>query len=65
MSWLPTKDPVLGDVKSCDALDLVIVPRFCWQTARSLGAWTLVSCTVSPAFAFDGFEMAPPGWRPG
>ena len=43
----------------------VIVPRFCWQTARSLGAWSLVSCTVSPAFAFDGFELAPKGWRPG
>jgi predicted cupin superfamily sugar epimerase len=43
----------------------VIVPRFCWQTARSLGNWTLVSCTVSPAFTFDGFEMAPSGWHPG
>jgi predicted cupin superfamily sugar epimerase len=43
----------------------VIVPRFCWQTARSLGSWTLVGCTVSPAFAFYGFEMAPKGWRPG
>lgn len=43
----------------------VIVPRFCWQTARSLEPWTLVGCTVSPAFAFDGFEMAPKGWRPG
>ena len=27
MSWLPANDPVLGDVKSCDALELVIVPR--------------------------------------
>jgi hypothetical protein len=27
MSWLPDQDPVLGDVKSCDALELVIVPR--------------------------------------
>jgi len=27
MSWLPDKDPVLGDVKSCNALELVIVPR--------------------------------------
>ena len=27
MSWLPDNDPVLGDVKSCDALELVIVPR--------------------------------------
>jgi redox-sensitive bicupin YhaK (pirin superfamily) len=27
MSWLPGKDPVLGDKYSCDALELVIVPR--------------------------------------
>ncbi len=35
-----------------------------WQTATSLGAWTLVGCTVGPAFDFAGFEMAPPDWRP-
>ncbi len=27
MSWMPDKDPVLGDKRSCDALDVVIVPR--------------------------------------
>src|SRR5271154_5744982 len=27
MSWLPDKDPILGDRKSCDALELIIVPR--------------------------------------
>ncbi len=27
MSWLTSYDPVLGDKKSCDALDLVVVPR--------------------------------------
>jgi redox-sensitive bicupin YhaK (pirin superfamily) len=27
MSWLPDKDPVLGDKVSCDALELIIVPR--------------------------------------
>src|SRR5690242_10528510 len=27
MSWQPSNDPVLGDPTSCDALDLVIVPR--------------------------------------
>jgi uncharacterized protein len=42
----------------------VVVPPGCWQTARSLGAWTLVSCIVAPAFRFEGFELAPPGWRP-
>ncbi|WP_395173838.1 cupin domain-containing protein [Roseibium alexandrii] len=42
-----------------------IVPREAWQQARSLGAWTLVGCTVAPGFQFEGFEMAPEGWEPG
>lgn len=42
----------------------ILVPAGCWQTAESLGAWTLVGCTVGPAFSFDGFETAPPDWRP-
>lgn len=41
-----------------------LVPRTAWQSARSLGAWTLVTCTVAPAFSFAGFELAPPGWHP-
>ena len=43
----------------------VLVPAGAWQSAESTGAWTLVGCTVSPAFEFEGFEMAPDGWRPG
>ncbi len=43
----------------------VVVPENAWQAARSLGRWTLVSCTVAPGFRFEGFEMAPPGWAPG
>ncbi len=27
MSWLPSNDPLLGDAQSCDALELIIVPR--------------------------------------
>lgn len=42
-----------------------VVPTLHWQAARSLGAWTLVGCTVSPGFEFRGFEMAAPGWSPG
>lgn len=42
-----------------------IVPQGWWQAAETLGRWTLVGCTVSPAFEFGGFEMAPPGWAPG
>ncbi|QPC42290.1 cupin domain-containing protein [Kaustia mangrovi] len=42
-----------------------LVAAGAWQSARSLGAWTLVGCTVTPAFEFSGFELAPPGWAPG
>lgn len=42
-----------------------IVPAGAWQSAESQGAWTLVGCTVAPAFTFDAFEMAPEGWTPG
>jgi uncharacterized protein len=42
-----------------------VVPELAWQSARSSGAWTLAGCTVGPAFEFDGFELAPPGWQPG
>lgn len=42
----------------------IVVPPNWWQTATSLGAWTLVGCTVAPGFTFETFEMAPPGWRP-
>jgi predicted cupin superfamily sugar epimerase len=41
-----------------------IVARDWWQSAVSLGAWTLVGCTVAPGFRFEGFELAPPGWSP-
>jgi hypothetical protein len=42
-----------------------VVPAGAWQAARPLGAWVLAGCTVSPAFEFSGFELAPPGWSPG
>ncbi|MCK5747392.1 MAG: cupin domain-containing protein [Oricola sp.] len=42
----------------------IVVPANCWQTATSLGAWTLVGCTVAPGFDFAKFELAPPDWRP-
>jgi len=42
-----------------------VVPAGAWQSAESTGAWTLVGCTVAPAFVFESFEMAPEGWEPG
>lgn len=42
-----------------------IVPADAWQSAESLGAWSLVSCIVAPGFEFSGFTLAEPDWRPG
>jgi predicted cupin superfamily sugar epimerase len=42
----------------------IVVPKGAWQMARSLGAYTLVGCTVAPGFEFAGFEMAEDGFTP-
>jgi redox-sensitive bicupin YhaK (pirin superfamily) len=36
MSWMPSSDPLLGDTQSCDALELVVVPR-----VRDLGGFAV------------------------
>jgi predicted cupin superfamily sugar epimerase len=50
---------VLGPEIAAGQRPQLIVPARAWQTAKSLGAWTLVGCTVSPAFEFSDFELAP------
>ncbi len=58
-------DQILGSDLQAGQLPQIVVPFNAWQSAKSLGDWTLVGCTVSPGFEFDGFEMAPDGWEPG
>jgi len=41
-----------------------IVPAGAWQSAESSGDWSLVGCTVAPAFEFARFEMAEKDWQP-
>lgn len=60
----PTVD-LLGIDLAAGQQPQVRVPVGWWQAAASNGDWTLVSCTVSPAFEFDGFELAPPDFEPG
>jgi len=57
----PATDHLLSPDLSQGAPQL-IVPKDHWQAARSTGDYTLVSCTVSPGFEFDGFELAAPGF---
>lgn len=56
---------ILGPDLAAGERPQVVVPAGVWQAAEPQGAWTLVGCTVSPGFEFAGFELAPPGWRPG
>jgi len=59
-----THTQLLGDDVLAGQSPQLIVPPGAWQRARSTGAYTLVGCTVSPAFQFDRFELAPPGGSP-
>ncbi|WP_235865372.1 cupin domain-containing protein [Alloyangia mangrovi] len=58
----PKMDHLLGPELGTGARPQRIVPEGHWQAARSLGDWTLVGCTVSPGFRFEGFELASPGF---
>ena len=65
MSWMPSNDPVLGDAASCDALDLVVVPR-----VRDLGGFSVRRALpqvkrqmVGPFIFFD--QMGPVQFVPG
>ncbi len=65
MSWLPDQDPVLGDKRSCDALEMVVVPR-----ARDIGGFEVRRALpqfqkqmVGPFIFFD--QMGPARFAPG
>lgn len=63
MGEVRARDVRLGPEVLGDDVVQAVVPAGWWQAARSTGDWTLVSCTVSPGFRFEGFELAPPGWE--
>jgi hypothetical protein len=61
-----TRSAVLGSAFADGERPQILVPKLNWQMAEPLGAWTLVGCTVSPGFIFEGFELAAPDFlRPG
>ena len=67
LSWddgQPVRDVVLGPDLWAGQRPQVVVKKGEWQHALSTGTWTLVGCTVAPAFRMEGFEMAEPGWEP-
>jgi len=58
----PVRDHTLSPDLSADHMPQAIVYKDQWQAARTTGDWTLVGCTVSPGFQFDGFTLAKPGF---
>ena len=61
----PARRHVLGVDLAAGQRPQVVVSAGDWQAAQTLGAWTLVGCTVSPGFRFEGFELADQDWEPG
>jgi len=55
-------DHILGPDIVAGQMPQIVVQAGWWQAARSLGDYTLVSCTVSPGFRFAGFTLAAPGF---
>jgi len=58
----PACDLTLGPDLAAGQYPQGIVPKDHWQAARTTGDWTLVGCTVSPGFEFDGFTLAKQGF---
>ena len=54
----PVETVLLGNDLLKSERPQAIVPAHAWQTAETLGAWTLVGCTVAPGFEFAGFQLA-------
>jgi uncharacterized protein len=48
---------LLGNDLAKNQTPQIVVPARAWQSARTLGAYTLVGCTVAPGFEFAGFEL--------
>jgi elongation factor G len=55
----PTQSVRLGTDLAAGERPQALIPVGHWQTAESLGDWTLVGCTVAPGFRFEGWELAP------
>ncbi len=58
----PARQTILGPDLVQGQFPQSIVPMGEWQAERTLGDYTLGSCTASPGFQFGGFEMAPTGF---
>ena len=54
-----TRELILGNDIAKGEAPQIVVPANAWQSAQSLGDFTLCGCTVAPGFEFAHFELAP------
>ena len=55
---------ILGrDIKQGERLHHTIKSKT-WFSMHSKGQWSLIGCTVAPAFNYKDLEIAPPTWKP-
>ena len=40
------------------------IERNTWFAMKPTGSFSLIGCTVAPAFEFDDLELAPKDWKP-
>ena len=64
MSWLPDKDPVLGDKHSCDALELAIIPRVRMPPSATSGKVAASKCSNRGAISSCSCGNAIQLWMP-
>jgi predicted cupin superfamily sugar epimerase len=68
LSWddgQPVEEKTLGpDVFQRGQSPQVVIQKGQWQSAESLGEWTLVGTTVAPGFVPTGVELAAEAWTP-
>ncbi|MEP7008345.1 MAG: cupin domain-containing protein [Sphingomonas bacterium] len=58
------REHLLGGDVLAGQVPQAVVPTGAWQSAEARYGWVLVSCVVTPAFEFAGFELAPEDWEP-
>ena len=58
----PAQRDLLGPDFTVGQQPQIIIPKHHWQAAFAPDGWALVGCTVSPAFRFEGFELAESGF---
>jgi predicted cupin superfamily sugar epimerase len=59
-----TRKRVLGNDIFRGQEPQLAIQKWEWQSARSLGEWTLVGTTVAPGFVESGYEIMAKGWEP-